>query len=447
MGDTAVRTCAVLSVAMVGLWLGVARAESQPTRAGRMGPAVFGGTGTRADKPGGLDLYAQLFTSYDNAVLADQSGSGSTRPKGSSSVDGLYPGLSVGLQYARPSRSIDFLASGSSSVNYYPDLDLTNTYHQIALSLTRRFGRRFTLHASPFASYSPHYSMQAFLAPLPVAPGDDGLIDNAAPAAPDVDSTIIDRRSVRYGGNIELRMLAAKHSTVSVRYGHIKTDSTGISRGDFELQSIGVNFGHMLTRSATLRAGYSIQESTFEGSAAPVSQTQSVNVGVDYRKPLSKSRRTYLRINTGSVIADQVVGQQIQVTGLASLVHQMGRTWSAQGQYRRQVGYLEGFVRPVFTDSANVGVRGLMTRRVDVSVNANYITGTDGLRQGSARFDSYSASAMVRRALTQTLAGYIEYLFYHYNFDEAADRPVGLPRTFNRNGVRVGLSLWLPLTD
>ena len=211
MGDTAVRTCAVLSVAMVGLWLGVARAESQTTRAAKMGPAVFGGTGTRADKPGGLDLYAQLFASYDDAVLADQSG-GSTQPTESSSASGLYPGLSAGLQYVRPGRSIDFQTWGSSAVNYYPDLDRTTTYHQIALSLTGRFGRRFTLHASPFVSFSPHYSMQMFLAPLPVAPGDDGLIDNAAPAAPDVDSTIIQRKSFRYGGNTELRMLAAKHS-------------------------------------------------------------------------------------------------------------------------------------------------------------------------------------------------------------------------------------------
>ena len=88
-----------------------------------------------------------------------------------------------------------------------------------------------------------------------------------------------------------------------------------------------------------------------------------------------------------------------------------------------------------------------MTRRVDLEVNANYITGTDGLGQGSARFSSYSGSARVRRAFTRTLAGYVQYLFYHYNFDEAADRPVGLPRTFNRNGVRVGLSMWLPVLD
>ena len=151
-----------------------------------------------------------------------------------------------------------------------------------------RFGSRFTLHASPFVSYSPHYSMQMFLAPLPVAPGDDGLIDSVAPAAPDVDSTIIQRKSLRYGGNAELRMVAAKHSTVSVGYGYTKTDSTGSLRGDFEVQSIGVSFGHELTRSATLKAGYLFQESTFEGSDEPVSQTHSVNIGVDYRKPLSQ---------------------------------------------------------------------------------------------------------------------------------------------------------------
>ena len=99
MGDTAVRTCAVLSVAMVGLWLGVARAESQTTRATEMGPAVFGGTGTRADKPGGLDLYAQLFTSYDDAVLADQSGGdppaqGSPAPQ-MGSIQGSRSGFSM----------------------------------------------------------------------------------------------------------------------------------------------------------------------------------------------------------------------------------------------------------------------------------------------------------------------------------------------------------------
>ena len=128
-------------------------------------------------------------------------------------------------------------------------------------------------------------------------------------------------------------------------------------------------------------------------------------------------------------------------------MRQMGRTWTAQTQYRREIRYIEGFVSPVFSDSATAGVNGLLTRRTDVAVNASYFTGTAGLTRGSPRFSSYSASARLRRALTRTLAAYVEYLFYHYDFDEAAVRPAGVPPQFSRNGVRVGLSLWIPLID
>ena len=95
-----------------------------------MGPAVFGGTGTRADKPGGLDLYGQLFTSYDDDVLADQSGRRTHRPRSADSAAGLYPGFSVGLQYSRPGRSTGLNAWASNSVNYYPDLD-DLTYNEL----------------------------------------------------------------------------------------------------------------------------------------------------------------------------------------------------------------------------------------------------------------------------------------------------------------------------
>ena len=280
-------------------------------------------------------------------------------------------------------------------------------------------------------------------------------------AAPDVDSTILQRESVRYGGNAELEVLAARHSTVIVRYGYTKTDFTndspGDRTGDFDVQTIGARLRHEISRSASLTFGYALQESTFQGSTTPLSRTQNLIIGVDYRKPLSRSRRTFLQFNTGSVITNQVEPDQvatdqgderhIRATGSAMLVHQMGRTWSTRAQYRRQVGYLEGFARPVFTDTATFAVGGLLTRRADLFVNVNYITGTSVARRDSPRFDSYSGSARVRRAFTRNLAAFFEYLFYHYDFDDEADRPLGLPQAFSRNGVRVGLSLWLPLID
>ena len=497
MSATAVRPIAISSVAILGLCLaGVRPAEAQ-TRTSQIGPAIFGGTGTRADKPGGLDLSAQWFGSYDNDVLADQRRSAIDGPR-SAQADGLYTGLSLGLQYSKVGRNTNFTAQTSNSLNYYPAVDgLTTTYHQVGGTVVHRLGRRYTVHASPFASYSPSYSMRLFLAPLPVDPGT-GSLDGPPLAAPDIDSTILQRASFRYGGNAELKMVVARYSTLTVGYRYTKTDlsnelgddlpidlsteltdlSTALPddrlsarRGDFDVQSVGATFSHRLSESGSLRLGYDLQESTFEGSTTPVSRTHNLNIGVDYRKPLSNSRRTYLRFSTGSVITEgntgsfipeeqtgipeeptgsatsgEVEGRRIRATGSASIVHQMGRTWSAQAQYRREVGYLEGLVRPVFSDSANASLSGLLTRRTDLYINANYVTGTSGLSGSGPRFDSFSASARVRRALSRSLAAYCEYLFYQYDFSQVVDRPAGLPQEFSRSGVRVGLNLWLPLT-
>jgi hypothetical protein len=458
MNATAVRTIAISSAVIVGLCLGGAQHAEAQTRARTIGPAVFGGTGTRADRPGGLDLFGQLFVSYDDDVLADQSAGGPDRPRSANASEGregLYSGFFLGLQYLRLGESTNVHLETTHSLNYYPDIEnLTTSYHQAGATFVQRFGSRYSIRARPFAAYSPHYSMRLFLAPLPLDPDLTGSLDGAVLAAPDVDSTIIQRESFRYGGNAEFRMLVARHSTLNVGYNYTKTDLSRDPIGSFDVQSIGANLSHRLSESASLRVGYTLDESTYEGSDAPSTRIQNVNIGIDYRKPLSRSRRSFLRFTTGSIISEQVAGisepadgRRIQAIGSASLVHQMGRTWNAQAQYRREVGYLEGFAQPVFSDSANVAVSGLITRRLDLSLNANYITGSSAIRRDSPNFDSYSATARLRRALHRTLAVYVEYLFYHYNFHDVADRPFGLPREFSRNGARVGLSLWLPLTD
>ena len=339
---TAVRTIAISSVATVAVCLGAAQhAESQTTRSRQIGPAVFGGTGTRADQPGGLDLSAQLFTSYDDNVLADErrNGVGGRRTVG---AEGFYSGLFVGLQYAHFGQNTEFQAYTDNAVNYYPDMDgVTTSYHQAGATLVSRFGRRYRIRVSPFAAYSPHYSMRLFLAPLPVNPDGAGSLDGQGLAAPDVDSTILQRESFRYGGNTELRISVARHSSVTVGYNYTKTDFSddrpGDRSGNFDVQTILAQFRHEISGSASLRLGYALQESTFEGSTTPLTRTQNLIIGVDYRKPLSRSRRTFLRLNTGSVITnqvdtnqvdtDQVDDRHVRATGSAMLVHQMGRTW------------------------------------------------------------------------------------------------------------------------
>jgi hypothetical protein len=444
----------IASVAILELWLGVARAECQTgqTATSQTWPAVFGGTETRAAAPGGLDLSAQLFAAYDDDLLADQTGNAPDRPTLASSADGFYSGLAVTLLYARPGDRANFRSWTNNGLNYYPALkDLTTTYHEVGLAFSTPLGKRFSIDASPFATYMPRFSMRLFPAPLPLDPAAwPPLADGAGTAAPDVDFTLVEHKGIRYGGRAGLSFLATPNSSVNLAYSNIRTTTpSGDQSADVEVQSASVTLSHKVTQYASLRMGYSRVEGKFERADTPVTRTQSLDVGVDYRKPLSRRRRTFLRLNGGSALADadRTAGRRIQAVGFATLVHQMGRTWTAQAQYRREIRFIEGFDRPVFSDVASSSVGGLLTRRVDVAVNASYFTGSVGLSQGAPRFDSFSASARLRRALTRTLGAYVEYLFYRYEFDEAAVRPAGLPPMFNRNGARVGLSVWLPLTD
>jgi hypothetical protein len=47
-------------------------------------------------------------------------------------------------------------------------------------------------------------------------------------------------------------------------------------------------------------------------------------------------------------------------------------------------------------------------------------------------------------ALTTTIAGYFEYIYYQYRFAETTTMPVGVPTGLERNGFRAGLTVWVP---
>ena len=153
-----------------------------------------------------------------------------------------------------------------------------------------------------------------------------------------------------------------------------------------------------------------------------------------------------MSFNTGSTVAEsEISGRRLQAIGSASLVHYMHRTWTALVEYRRRLHYVEGFDEPLFGDAVTTGVNGLLSRYMELVVRASYTSGSVGLRANAPRFESYTGSVRVRRALSRRLAGYVEGLFYHYAFDEAALRPPGVPRAFDRVAFRCGLSVWVPL--
>jgi hypothetical protein len=424
-------------------------------------------------------LSVGLFGAYDDAVLADQAGSSTTSPGTTTAAGGgFYSGLGVGLQYV-PSQFNRLRAFANSALRYYPELgDLTSTAYQAGLELSAPLGRRVTVYASPRADYSSSYSLKLFPLPLPVDPEPVSATNPGAtapavpaPSLPDIDNSLIQHDIYRYGGTTGANMSLTTQMSFGVDYAYWKNESDIASR-DWETQQAGASFGYRVSNTASLELGYSRQEAR-QGADGKLTRAQNLDIGINYRKPLSRTRRTYLRFNTGTLLTDTEVvdaagsvtdtvsitetdpvvetqsgeRRRLRAVGSAALIHQMGRTWTAQGQYRRQLQYLDGFDEPIFADTVGVGLSGLVSRRLEFVLAASYVNGAVGLTRDAPRVETYAAVARLRRALARGLAVYAEYLFYHYRFDEDAARPVGLPLEFDRNGVRVGLVFWIPLMD
>jgi opacity protein-like surface antigen len=88
---------------------------------------------------------------------------------------------------------------------------------------------------------------------------------------------------------------------------------------------------------------------------------------------------------------------------------------------------------------------GLVGSRVELSGSGGYSSGSIGLGAQAEGLDSFTGTVGVRVGLVRYLALDAEYAYYHYLFDEGSLLPPGVSRGLNRNGIRAGVTVWVPL--
>jgi hypothetical protein len=72
-----------------------------------------------------------------------------------------------------------------------------------------------------------------------------------------------------------------------------------------------------------------------------------------------------------------------------------------------------------------------------------YQVGRIGL--GTVNYRSWNVSAQIRTAITRNIAAYASYFYFLSDFGGDVALPPGVPRYVDRNGVRAGITAWLPL--
>jgi hypothetical protein len=425
--------CLVVASIALGILVGGSRAAlaqvQQPQRQER---GLFGGPAPDPKTHQALDASLSVFDAYDDDVTAEQSGGGSANP-----VGGQYGGINAAFTFSRSGEHVDFGLSGGSNYRYYPN---TATINGVTDQAGIRFGlhsRRTSVNFSQSVGYQPFFSFAPFVPDL--------AADTSELRPASIDTVVQRRTATTFNSQVEVRQELGRHASFSGEYSIHHVDYSGegaTQRGE----SAGAHFLYTLTRDATLKLGYTLQQSEYSAAVGvPRQQFHNIDAGIDYHKALGLTRKTTMGFTMGSVAFDQTGTVAYRVTGTASLNREMGRTWVARVNYSRGVRVIDGFRDPAFDDSVTASIQGLLSRRLDLNASTAYSKGAVGVTTASNDFDSVNGDARLRFAFTRMLAAYIEYVVYRYQFSQTADLPQGFTPHTLRQGVRGGLTLQLPL--
>lgn len=435
----------VASAALVASLAIGSAAYSQTTLSAPPG-SLFGSGDTRPVHHG-LDVALTAVGGYDSDTPPELERAGSAGM--------LFSGASTmfvtDAEYRWRSRRVEVGATAGSVFRNYTSLEEDGTVStSLGIGVAAQVGGRTTIFANQTAAYSPSYLYLLFPGDDVKAPGD------THPAAPNY--AITHSQSHLYGTALSLTQGVTRRShlstTANVQLSRFSEESVRDQRS----QGIRTDYLVNLSKRVALRVGYQYRTGQFgyffestPSTATGSATDHGAEVGIDYSRPIAANRQMALRFSLGSSnvklppFASVVEGQRfIRLTGGAEIEYPFATSWRVRGNLRRGLEYVAPLGAPVYASGFSAEMIGLISTRVDISASTRYSSGVSALSRSALAYDTYGTECRVRYALTRTWAVYGEYLYYFYDFRRSTQLPPGVPPGLQRNGIRAGLTLWIP---
>jgi hypothetical protein len=412
---------------------------------------LFGAT--RPDTPDRFNFLGDIAEGYETELPPEFRSRLSQNDLQSGGFSTLFVGSA---DYAHNGRLVQFGASGLTAYKYYQRIDrLAAVSHTVGVGATVALPKQFALQVNQTAAYAPSYLYGLFPVETLLAPG------NAILADPDYRTD--ESASQSYATNVSLAFTPARGTKIAATadYRHTKFDRHTGSRFDNTFYATGANFSRSVSRNVNLTAAY--QYRTAEFRADELTREHSGTVGVQYSRPLSRTRRVTYRLDVApasleipqDIVNEIAVREGLDLTTLDARVfrfqveggvdYDVRLNWKLTADYRRGVEYLAVLTEPIFADGVRVALTGLITRRIDLSSSAGYASGESTVYGGANGLNTYTGNVRLRYAVKQPLAVYSEYLFYQYDLRGHARIAPDLPAVFKQHVIRVGVMLFASL--
>ncbi len=414
-----------------------------------------GGTGNATQL---LTVSASFGGGYDDDIFLNQQAGVAPVPGSHGSTSFLN--ASGDLGYSVSKKRVSFSASLGSGVGHYPGLNQPSlVHHSAGAGGSFQIGRHSTVSIHQSETYQPFYFWSAMpmsvtaVDPIPVFdPGTMTIADAVQAASLNLQQPIAADATV--GSNAEYYLASetgvgftqglTRNLSLDLSYGYRRSDSKSGAQ-DFSMQSGGGRLGYILGKGLGLHAGYGYSQSVYQLTVGESRyQGHNIDVGVDYSKALSISRRTTFGFTTGTSGFNDGTTTHYNLVGTAHLTHEMGRTWSAGLAYQRYVAYTETFRAPALTDDFTGSVGGLLSRKTQVQGGVGISRGDVGFTPAN-NYSSAFASGGARFAINRYSGVSVSYSYYHYLFADDIALAPGLLRHTNRQSISVSIDFWAPL--
>ena len=281
-------------------------AFAQRPRPERPYRGLFGGNGADPNSTQQLDLNISLFGAYDDNVLADR-GQGGVDPRYQQS--GGYGNSTLSLDYTKRLGRASFDFTGGTSYRYYPSIKEFNGFSYFAsLGFSAKLGNRTTLNATESGSYMPFFTFSPFSGVTPVDPGTVAPIDPQQP--------LVNQAATMLSSTAALEHRLTPRNTLSADYSFAYADYQNRDK-PFRNWAVGGQYRYRLSPRATLKLGYHFRRGTlgFYNTLDEPVDSHDLDVGVDYSRPLSRSRKTTVGFSTGSTIYRSVNTPAVPIVG------------------------------------------------------------------------------------------------------------------------------------
>lgn len=359
---------------------------------------------------------------------------------------GIDPGIQASVTYRRPRPRFQFAWAADAHARRGPVATGPFT-GETMVTLSARLTRRASMHVGQRLAYVP----QTLFGAAPRFQNvSDGIDEIAVMPVHRVTAESLAHADSTAGFTYEF----SEASALTLEYGHQRAMNLEAGSSVAVGNRVAARLTRRIRRSISTRLGYGVHVGAYDVDGARQQvRTHDLDIGVDYGRTISLTRRTRFTFATGTAIigGDGRAAEAprnrtaMRATGTAALVRDLGRTWTTRVSYDRGVQLSDRIAAVALTDTAGVSVNGLLGRRVAAAASTAFTTGQ--LRPGAEgdSYESLTALAQLHVALTRRWALFVDYSLYAYRFVTTAQLPVSLPSERNHSSARAGVTWRAPV--